>query len=229
MEKKISPNQSQARVVQTLGLSAIRQTGLSKARVEALTDGIFATVMTILVLTLRTPMSGLSDSGLTSQIMSLWPNIVAYAFSFVVLGVFWIGHHNQFHYIKQTNRIFLWINIVFLLTIGFIPFSTSILGLYPFSPTAVRVYGANLAATGVLINSLWWYATNNHRLVDKDLDPHIISLTQKRTLFGLIVCFAGIGLSFLDPRISLVLYLLLIPFFIRPSRLDAHYSEASLS
>ena len=139
-----------------MGLSALRQVGLSKARVEALTDGIFATVMTVLVLGLRTPIANLSESDLRSQVLSLWPNIVAYAFSFVVLGLFWIGHHNQFHYIKRTNRIFLWINIIFLLTIGFIPFSTSLIGLYPFSSTAVRVYGANLAATGIMLNAVWW-------------------------------------------------------------------------
>ena len=205
-----------------MGLSTLRQIGLSKARVEALSDGIFATVMTILVLGLRTPIADLSETDLKSQIIGLWPNIVAYAFSFIVLGLFWIGHHNQFHYIKQTNRIFLWINILYLLTIGFIPFSTSLIGLYPFSPTAVRVYGANLAATGLMLNAVWWYATNKHRLVEKDVDPHVISSTQRRTAVGPIVCFIGIGFSYLDPRISLVLYLLLIPFFMRPSHLDIH-------
>lgn len=185
--------------------------------------------MTVLVLTLRTPVSGLSEVDLKSQIVSLWPNITAYAFSFVVLGLFWVGHHNQFHYIKQTNRIFLWINVVFLLTIGFIPFSSGLIGLYPFSPTAIRVYGANLAATGIMLNSTWWYATTKHRLVDRDLDPHIISLVQRRTIVGPIVCFIGIGFSYLDARISLVLYLLLIPFFMRPSHLDVHFRGESHS
>ena len=185
--------------------------------------------MTVLVLTLRTPVSGLKESDLNGQIVGLLPNITAYAFSFIVLGLFWVGHHNQFHYIKQTNRVFLWINIIFLLTIGFIPFSSALVGLYPFSPTVVRVYGANLAATGILLNTIWWYATSKHRLVDKDLDPHIISLTQRRTIVGPIVCFAGIGFSYLDPRISFVMYLLLIPFFMLPSHLDTHYSGASHS
>ena len=206
-----------------MGLSAIRQAGLSKARIEALTDGIFATVMTVLVLGLRSPATNLSEGDLKSQIFQLWPNILAYAFSFVVLGLYWIGHHNQFHYIKQTDRIFLWINIIFLLTIGFIPFSTSLIGEYPFSPTVVRLYGANLAATGLALNGVWWYATRNHHLVDKDLDPHIISLGQRRTIVGPIVSFIGLGFSYVDPRVSLVLYLLLIPFFMRPGHLDIHF------
>ena len=199
------------------------QGGLTKARIEALTDGIFATVMTVLVLGLSLPQVGLSESGLEGEIVNLSPHILAYVFSFVVLGVYWIGHHNQFHYIKRTDRVFLWVNILFLLTIGFVPFSTSLLGLYPFSPTAVRIYGVNLAATGLALYAVWWYATSRHRLVEKDLDPHIVSLAKRRTIIGPIVSLLGIGLSFLDTRISLLLYLLLIPFFIRPSHIDIHF------
>ena len=210
-----------------LGISGALQTGLTKARIEALTDGIFATVMTVLVLGLKLPNSNLSESNLEAEIMGLSPNILAYAFSFVVLGVYWIGHHNQFHYIKSTDRVFLWVNILFLLTIGFVPFSTSLLGVYPFSPTAVRVYGANLAATGLALYAVWWYATSEHRLVEKDLDPHIVSLAKRRTIIGPVVSLLGIGFSFLDTRISLVLYLLLIPFFIRPSHIDTHFRRRS--
>ena len=183
--------------------------------------------MTVLVLGLNLPQAGLSEPRIESEIVNLSPHILAYAFSFVVLGVYWIGHHNQFHYIKRTDRVFLWVNILFLLTIGFVPFSTSLLGLYPFSPTAVRIYGVNLAATGLALYFVWWYATRQHRLVEKDLDPHIVTLAQNRTLIGPVVSLIGIGFSFLDTRISLVLYLLLIPFFIRPSHIDIHFRGGS--
>jgi uncharacterized membrane protein len=121
-----------------------------------------------------------------------------------------LGSAAEFHYRRQTDGIFLRINIVFLLTIGFIPFSMSLTGEYPFFPTVVRFYGANLAATGLALNAIWWYTTNNHRLVEKDLYPPI-SLGQRRTIVGPIVCLIGIGFSYLDKRISLALYLLLIP------------------
>ena len=210
-----------------MGISGIVQSGLTKSRIEALTDGIFATVMTVLVLALSLPQTILSESDLEGEIAKLSPHILAYTFSFVVLGVYWIGHHNQFHYVKRTDRVFLWVNIFFLLTIGFVPFSTSVLGEYPFSPTAVRVYGANLAATGLALYAVWWYATSQHRLVEKDLDPHIVSLAKRRTIIGPIVSVLGIGFSFLDTRVSLVLYLLLIPFFIRPSHIDIHFRGGS--
>jgi TMEM175 potassium channel family protein len=210
-----------------MALSGVLQAGLTKSRIEALTDGIFGTVMTVLVLGLTVHLPNLSESQLASQIEGLWPNYLAYVFSFVVLGIYWIGHHNQFHYIKRTDRVFLWINILFLLTIGFVPFSTSLLGLYPFSPTAVRVYGANLAATGLALYSVWWYATSQYRLVEKDLDPHIVTLAKRRTIIGPAVSLLGIGFSFVDTRISLVLFLLLIPFFIRPSHIDIHFRGGS--
>ena len=209
-----------------MGISAIVQAGLTKTRIEALTDGIFATVMTVLVLGLSLPPTIPSEQ-LEGEILKLSPHILAYAFSFIVLGIYWIGHHNQFHYVKRTDRVFLWVNIFFLLTIGFVPFSTSVLGEHPFSPIAVRVYGANLAATGSALYAVWWYATSQYRLVEKDLDPHIVSLATRRTLIGPAVSLAGIGFSYLDTRISLVLYLLLIPFFIRPSHIDIHFRGTS--
>ena len=157
--------------------------------------------MTVLVLALNLPQAGLKEPDLESVIVNVSPHILAYAFSFIVLGVYWIGHHNQFHYIKRTDRVFLWVNILFLLNIGFVPFSTSVLGEYPFSPTAVRIYGANLAATGLALYAVW-YATSRRRLVDKDMDPHIVSLAQRRTLIGPVVALIGTGFSFLDTRIS---------------------------
>ena len=153
--------------------------------------------MTVLVLGLRLPGSNLTEFDLEAEIVGLYPNILAYAFSFVVLGVYWIGHHNQFHYINRIDRVFLWVNILFLLTIGFVPFSTSLLGVYPFSPTAVRVYGANLAATGLALYGVWWYATSQYRLVEKDLDPHIVSLAKRRTIIGPVVSLLGILIGIL--------------------------------
>jgi len=124
---------------------------LTKARIEALTDGIFATVMTVLVLGLSLPQAGLSESGLEGEIVNLSPSILAYVFSFVVLGVYWIGHHNQFHYIKRTDRVFLWVNILFLLTIGFVPFFDIVARVVPFlaycSPNLWGKSGGNGART----------------------------------------------------------------------------------
>ncbi len=210
-----------------MAFAGLRQEGLTKARIEALTDGIFATVMTILVLTLRVPQLNVSEQDLAGEVLALWPSILVYVLSFVTLGLYWVGHHAQFHYIKHVDRPLLWINILFLLTIGFIPFSTSLLQDYPWPPTAVRVYGANLIANGLLLLSIWLYATGHRRLVDKDLDPHIIATARNRTLVGPMMFTLGIIASFIDTRASVILYILVVPFYIRPSHIDIHFRSTT--
>ena len=69
----------------------------------------------------------------------------------------------------------------------------------------------------------WWYATNRRRLVEKDLDPHIIRTARNRILVGPIVFTLGIIASFIDTRASVILYMLVIPFYIRPSHIDIHF------
>ena len=111
--------------------------GLGKGRLEALTDGIFATVMTVLVLSLSVPViaSNITGSKLSSEVVvdieALWPNILGYVLSFLLLAVLWISHHSVFHYVTRVGRPLLWLNTLFLLTIGFLPFSTALIGRYP--------------------------------------------------------------------------------------------------
>jgi uncharacterized membrane protein len=127
--------------------------GLRKGRLEALTDGIFATVMTVLVLSLRIPViaSNVTGSQLSSEVVTdietLWPNILGYVLSFLLLAVLWISHHNVFHHITRVDRPLLWLNTLFLLTIGFLPFSTALIGRYYQVQLPVIIYGANVIAT----------------------------------------------------------------------------------
>ncbi len=206
-----------------MAFAGLLREGLTKGRIEALTDGIFATVMTILVLGLRVPQLNVPESSLSLEIVNLWPSILIYALSFVTLGLYWVGHHTQFHYVKHVDRVLLWINILFLLSIGFIPFSTQLLTDYPWPPTAVRVYGGNLIANGLLLYATWWYATSGDRLVEKGLDPHIITTAKRRILVGPAVISLGLIASFFDTRVSVILFMLVIPFYIRPSHIDIHF------
>ena len=106
--------------------------GLSKTRIEALTDGIFAIAITLMVFDIKVPaVTQMNQLNLRHELIQLWPRFLAYVISFVMLGVYWVGHHNQYHYIRRTDRPFLWINIFFLMGISLIPFSTGLLGQFP--------------------------------------------------------------------------------------------------
>ena len=153
---------------------------LSKNRIEALTDGIFAVVMTILVLDISVPQisshstvgSVIAGTDLLKRLFDLWPKILSFGISFVILAIYWMAHHRQFHYIKHVDRSLIWINIVFLMATCLLPFSTSLLGEYIEQEISILVYGGNSTMIASLLYIQWWYVTTSHhgRLVDENLD-----------------------------------------------------------
>lgn len=211
--------------------------GLGKTRIEALTDGIFATVMTILVLSLTIPVitqppGNESAAQLLAeefgQLSVLLPAVLTYIISFVILGVFWVGHHNLFHYVRRTDRVLLWINIAFLISVGLLPFTTAVLGRNLTDQAAVILYGINGMLCGLLLRSIWWYATSGRRLVDHDLDKHIVTIAGRRIIVGAIVFTAAILSSFVSSWLSIVLYASVAIYFIIPSHLDVHFSRRNV-
>ncbi len=104
--------------------------GLSKNRIEALADGIFAVAMTLLVLDIKSPEQRWfgTDSVLIDYLLQLEHSFAMYAISFFVLGIFWIGHHVLFHFVRQMDRRLLWLNLAFLLLVTLVPFSTDLIG-----------------------------------------------------------------------------------------------------
>src|SRR5258706_3553335 len=133
------------------------QQGLPKGRVETLSDGVFAIAMTVLVLGLQVPEGGHTPE-LRARLWALGPKLASYSLSFVMLGVLWIGHHYQMHYIRRVNRPLLWLNLFFLLSITFLPFSTAVLGNYYREPLAVVLYGSTVVVGGAFLLLHWRYA-----------------------------------------------------------------------
>jgi uncharacterized membrane protein len=201
---------------------------MSTNRLEALVDGVFAVVMTLLILTLTVPRepAGLSHATLSRRLghdlYDLRFTVLAYAISFVVAGVYWVGHHNQFPAIQYTDRILLWITVVFLLFVTGIPFSTALLGAYPDQQIAVVVYGGNLVVIGLVLYGQWWYATSGHRLTDPNLDPLLIRRAARRILIGPSAYLLAIGLSFISTAVSVAIYALVPIIYILPGRVDRH-------
>jgi uncharacterized membrane protein len=142
--------------------------GLSKGRIEALTDGIFATVMTVLVLSLSIPTITGINFAVESYVSNLGAVVLSYVMSFLLLAVFWVRHHNFFHYIEKVDTAFIWLNILFLLAVGFIPFTTELIGRFPSHLISITLYGLNLAATGFCTQGIWVYATRRKLLIVKD-------------------------------------------------------------
>jgi uncharacterized membrane protein len=132
-----------------------------------------------------------------------------YALSFLLLAIFWVKHHQQFHFIKRTNRKHLWINIVTLMFIALIPFSTSLIGDYNDDRVAEFFFASNLFIIGMLFLWNWVYATKGHRLVDRSLDPQRIALWKKRGAVIPLVSLLAMVLSLTNPQFTFYAYLLI--------------------
>jgi uncharacterized membrane protein len=131
---------------------------MEKSRLEAFSDGVFAIVITLLILDIRFPEVDYSQFATT--LTSLLPRILAYVMSFIIIGVYWVTHHNSMHAMRKTDRSFLWLNILLLLCVSFIPFPTSLLGRYPFQAWPIIIYGVTLIvcnAVGYLMILYVWY------------------------------------------------------------------------
>ena len=196
--------------------------GLTTSRIEAFTDGVFAIVITLLVLELKVPAiaGGRVAEELPHRLLDLWPTFLSYVISFVVVGVYWIGHHFMFHHIRRTDRALLWLNILFLLCVAFIPFPTALLGEYHSTQLAMVIYGATLIVTGLALFAIWWYATSGHRLVDPDIDSRYVHASTHRILTGPIVYALAVAVSFISVGASLILFALMPLLYILPFTVD---------
>jgi TMEM175 potassium channel family protein len=139
----------------------------------------------------------------------LWITIASSALSFIILSVYWVTHQRIFHYIKRSDNALIWLNILFLLCVAFLPVPTKVLGQYGDQQAAVVFYVGSLTVAGLFIILLWWYATSNHRLVDKQLDEFLIRHHMQRALIAPLIFVLSLGLSFFHPYLAEVSWLLI--------------------
>lgn len=177
------------------------------ARLETLVDGVFAIAMTLLVLDIRVP-EGASGSarGLLGQVAWLWPNILSFIVSFVILGMFWVAHHTEFRFIKKLDNKLIWQNLFYLLLVALLPFSAALLGRYPHNQTAVIIYALHLIFMVLLHYFMWWHGRRAVGIMEDAIDPRMDRLVNRVAFVGIIAYVFAIILSFFNVNISLVIY-----------------------
>jgi uncharacterized membrane protein len=135
---------------------------MNKNRVEALSDGVFAIVITLLILDIRVP--DVDYSQLAEALVALLPRIFAYVISFGVIAVYWLAHHQTLHLLGKLSGFTIWINLVYLLAVSFMPFPTALLGRYPLQPIPIVIYGINLIVANVTGLTLTLYLRRHPEL-----------------------------------------------------------------
>lgn len=179
---------------------------LSPGRIEALTDGVMAIAMTILVLELSVPhlfdSSGAGEH--PTSFLEMWAEFYIYVIGFLVLGIYWILHHYMFHFIRRSDGVLVWLNIVFLVFATIVPYATKVLSVNEVLfrevqdrgwDAAVGFFAVTTMATILILLGIWQYATRGYRLVDRDIDGRIISVLNRVTLIGVGINIIGVVLS----------------------------------
>ncbi len=201
---------------------------LKTTRVEALSDGVFAIAMTILVLNITVPTAAtVSADRLPAALRETAPQVLVYIVTFINLGVLWVGQHNQYHFIVRADRWFLWINIGYLLLISFMPLSTALLGHYPLHRAALVVYGINLIAATLMLAAHWHYATTTGQLTRDSLSPRVVRLAHRRILGSAGAYTVALLLSLVVPVVALALFLAVPLLNVFPFTLDRHFRAHS--
>jgi uncharacterized membrane protein len=172
---------------------------------EALSDGVFAIAITLLVLDIRVPLheNVFHEKDLITEFSGLTPKLLTYLLSFMTLGIFWTAHSTQFQFIKKSDRNLNWINLSFLLFVTLIPFTTAFLSEFITFRFAVFLYWANLLFLGIMLSRILNYADTHHYFDENNFDKTQIKkaiirrgiLAQSLYAFGALLCLFSTYLS----------------------------------
>ena len=178
-------------------------------RVIFFSDAVFAIAITLLVLPLTDV--HLTDRNLARQLLALWPQVFSFALSFIVIGLFWLSHHRVFQVIVRVDRRLLFLNLLMLMCVAFLPFPTAVLGDHGGQPAADVLYAASMSLLGLSSAALWHHASQRHRLVPADLDPAVIRYVSIRSWLVPATFTPSILVALFSPAAAKLIWVLTFP------------------
>ena len=184
------------------------------ARLEAFSDGVFAIAATLLILEIGVD-SSRGDLG--SQLAHIWPAYLAYATTFLIIGVIWLNHHHCVSLIGLVDRTFLFINLLLLLTISFMPFPTKLVAEYlqkPGERDAVIAYAVTMLTMAVVYNVWWRYARNSRRLIADGVSDRSLRAVDRAFNPGVPSYALVLGVAFVSPLASVLITLGIAVFYL---------------
>lgn len=201
---------------------------IGTTRLETFSDGVIAIVITIMILELKLPdlHKDTSTAETLRHLQFLLPYFISYAFSFMMIAIFWTNHHHMFHLLENTDEHLVWQNFIFLFFISLIPFATAILGANPFLPVSSAIYGIVMLLTTLSYAIMRTYSLKKHLVhtdEDKELSKTIHRASVKgrnKALIGSVIYLAAILLTFVNVMFSFACFLLPPIIFFIPEGID---------
>ncbi len=191
----------------------------SKGRIEAFSDGVFAIIVTLLVLELRAPHLSLvqhqEPGALLAALLALVPNFLSWVISFFVICVTWENHHRVLSMFRRVDHGVFWLNAHLLLWLSFIPFPTALIGDYFRNPVALSFFGVALALAAGAFSLLRFYGLGHPALLTPEVDlGEYRRGTWRSVWFGPLPYLVGAALAWVWPPGALLLYGVVPVYFI---------------
>ena len=181
------------------------------SRLVALSDGVVAIAITLLVIDITVPRApaDASSAVLAASVLAQWDEFLGFVLSFFVIGLYWVMHRRVFTYIETQNRTVVWLNLVFLLLVAFLPYATSLFSTYP-TQFGVSFYAAVMAATGYSLAVLWLYAAREE-LVHSGIYSRALQIQIARYFITPTFFVFSIVLAVWSPLLAIGSWLFLFP------------------
>ncbi|HQT39011.1 MAG TPA: TMEM175 family protein [Acidocella sp.] len=178
--------------------------GQNIERISALSDGIFAVAMTLLVIDLHAPANELihDNAGLVSALRDILPQVVVFFMSFITLGIFWVGQQTQLNNLTSSNRDLTWLHLLFLVFVTLVPFSTDLMGGFIQYRLALLIYWGNILLLGTALFLTWRYAMTKD-LVKPELSPVLEAGIERRIIIAQSLYAFGAALCVINTYYSL--------------------------
>jgi uncharacterized membrane protein len=168
-------------------------------RIIFFSDAVIAIAITLLALDLKLPEVDPNTALLEvpRQLTALRPTFITFLISFVVIGIYWISHHRYFAYIRRYDVRLMVLNLMFLFFIVCMPFVANLLGRYTSVPIVLILYSLAVAALGISMSLIWWYASRNHFIAD-ELDADAIRMVKVRLYAAPLMFLLAIPFAFIS-------------------------------
>jgi uncharacterized membrane protein len=198
-------------------------------RLETFADGVFAIAATLLILNVDAQVAE-DVPHLGERLLRIWPSYAAYAVTFFTIGIVWVNHHTVMSQIDRADRVFLFLNIGFLMFVAFAPFPTRLIAEHirgEGARAATLMYGITLVLVAAMFNALWLYASVGARLLRMDHDPKVVRGITRSYALGPVTYLAATLISIVSPTVGVILFAAITAFYILESSVFGRTKQSS--
>jgi uncharacterized membrane protein len=192
-------------------------------RMKAMTDGVLAIVLTILVLSFEVPEHDFERDGLLKFLEGQFEPFVAYVVSFAIVAAYWVQHAAIFHYVRVADRGLFWLNLLFLLPVSLLPFLTDLRATYHDVHVVTVLYAAANVASCLLLFALW------RRVAGQSVPPEVDRSMTRRILLGVGLNVVGAAAAWIDTHLSSAFFVALPVLYLSHRIVDARWKTPGAS